>query len=324
MSAERFDRFVERRLYGPDGFYTVGGQAGRRRGDFITSPEVGPLFGEVMLNACLSWWEEMDSPEPFTVVDLGTGPGTLLRSMDLAIQGRADHEGCRSWRLVGVDLAGEYGNGELPESLEQAVIVGNELLDNVPFRVLQIGEAGPGELYVESGREEIRPLLDIDSAAARVLGLPGAGELAPGTRLPLLDEAHELVQGLLDRRPGRICMIDYGESSTSSLAERGGWMRAYREHQRVEDFYGESVPCDITTDVAVDQLPSGAVVERQEDFLRRHGLEALVAEGREYWTAHASRPDVAAIRMRSRIAESDALTDSAGLGSWLVALWRGQ
>ena len=42
-----FDRFMAEALYGPSGFYTTRGRAGRG-GDFITSPEVGPLFGAVV------------------------------------------------------------------------------------------------------------------------------------------------------------------------------------------------------------------------------------------------------------------------------------
>ena len=44
-----FERFMELALYGEHGFYTRldGGSAGRR-GDFLTSPEVGPLFGAVV------------------------------------------------------------------------------------------------------------------------------------------------------------------------------------------------------------------------------------------------------------------------------------
>ena len=43
-----FDEVMELALYDPEhGFYATGGQAGRR-GDFVTSPEVGPLFGAVV------------------------------------------------------------------------------------------------------------------------------------------------------------------------------------------------------------------------------------------------------------------------------------
>jgi len=45
-----FSEFQRLALYGPDGLYSRvrGGRAGRRRADFITSPEVGPLFGAVL------------------------------------------------------------------------------------------------------------------------------------------------------------------------------------------------------------------------------------------------------------------------------------
>ena len=49
-------------LYHPEhGFYATGGQAGRR-GDFLTSPEVGPLFGAVVARALDGWWAERASP----------------------------------------------------------------------------------------------------------------------------------------------------------------------------------------------------------------------------------------------------------------------
>lgn len=76
-----FEAFQEACLYDPDGgFYASGGAAGRR-GDFLTSPEVGPLFGAVVARALDAWWAEMGQPDPFVVIDAGAGPGTLARSV---------------------------------------------------------------------------------------------------------------------------------------------------------------------------------------------------------------------------------------------------
>ncbi len=72
---------MESALYDPEhGFYATGGQAGRR-GDFLTSVEVGPLFGAVLARALDAWWMEAGSPRPFVVVDAGAGGGTLARSV---------------------------------------------------------------------------------------------------------------------------------------------------------------------------------------------------------------------------------------------------
>ncbi|MEZ5178060.1 MAG: hypothetical protein R2746_07215, partial [Acidimicrobiales bacterium] len=76
-----FADYQAQALYAPGlGFYTSGGGAGRRR-DFLTSPEVGPLFGAVLARALDAWWDELGRPDPFPVVDAGAGPGTLARSV---------------------------------------------------------------------------------------------------------------------------------------------------------------------------------------------------------------------------------------------------
>src|SRR4029453_13051383 len=59
------ERVVERALYdGDGGFYESGGRAGGRRGDFLTSPEVGPLFGAVVARALDGWGLVVGAPAP--------------------------------------------------------------------------------------------------------------------------------------------------------------------------------------------------------------------------------------------------------------------
>jgi SAM-dependent MidA family methyltransferase len=68
-----FDRFMDLALYDPDqGFYSRSGSVGRR-GDFLTSPEVGPLFGAVVARALDHWWRDLGEPNPFMVIEAGAG-----------------------------------------------------------------------------------------------------------------------------------------------------------------------------------------------------------------------------------------------------------
>ena len=71
-------------LYSPGGFYSAGGGAGRRR-DFITSPEVGALFGAVLANALDTRWQALGCPDPFIVAEVGAGPGMLARTVLSAV-----------------------------------------------------------------------------------------------------------------------------------------------------------------------------------------------------------------------------------------------
>src|SRR4051794_41453983 len=75
-----FSEFMERALYGPDGFFSGGRGAGRDR-DFITSPELGPLFAAVMARALDQWWGELGRPGPFTVGGFGAGSGSFARDV---------------------------------------------------------------------------------------------------------------------------------------------------------------------------------------------------------------------------------------------------
>ena len=53
-------------LYSEHGFYSTTGRAGRR-GDFITSAEVGPLFGTVLALAIDDVWKRLGKPDNFQI-----------------------------------------------------------------------------------------------------------------------------------------------------------------------------------------------------------------------------------------------------------------
>ena len=79
-----FSRYMDIALYDEAiGFYATTGRAGRR-GDFLTSPEVGPLFGALLARRLDEEWFALGSPETFVVVEFGAGPGTLARSIAFA------------------------------------------------------------------------------------------------------------------------------------------------------------------------------------------------------------------------------------------------
>ena len=128
-------------LYDPDhGFYGAGrGRAGRTGGDFLTSPEVGPLFGAVLARALDGWWEELGRPRPFVVADAGAGPGTLARAVLAAAPRCApalDYvavERCPG-RSAALHPASVRSEPALPA--RSHVVVANELLDNLPFRLV--------------------------------------------------------------------------------------------------------------------------------------------------------------------------------------------
>lgn len=329
--AVRFDRFVELALYGEEGFYSRSGRAGRR-GDFMTSPEVGPLFGVVLGRYFDAQWRRLGKPDEFTVVDAGAGPGTLARSV-LAANLECRH----ALRYVAVEISaaqradhpdGIVSTGSLGElgGPVTGVILANEVLDNLPFRMVVFdGRWREALVGVDGDRlvEHLGPGVD------GMDGLDGANQppFLParpphGTRAPLLERAARWITDARSRlSDGAVLVIDYASPSTAGMV--GGnwrrWLRTYRGHQRGGHYLADPGRQDITVELALDQLPEPDAVRTQAQFLRLHGLDELVDDGRAAWESAASSPDVAALRMRSRAREAEALTDPVGLGAFITA-----
>lgn len=316
---------MDQALYGASGFYTSGGAAGRR-GDFLTSPEVGPLFGAVVARYLDAQWRRLGEPDDFIVVDAGAGPGTLARSVVAASPRCGD-----ALRYVAVEVSeaqrerhpdGIESQQHMPTEPFSGVIIANELLDNLPFR-LAVFEQGWREAFVEQGSDgrwterlsaPFDPLPDV---------LPPSAPF--GARAPLVDRAAAWIddaRSLLTA--GSLLVIDYGAPHTADMAQRPwrDWLRTYRNNVRGDHYLADPGTQDITTDVPFDQLAEADSVRSQAQFLQLHGIDDLVAEGKRIWEEQAASPGLEAMKMRSRISESEALLDPAGLGNFLVAEWR--
>jgi SAM-dependent MidA family methyltransferase len=322
-----FRRFMDLALYGPGGFYTEGGRAGRR-GDFLTSPEVGPLFGAVLGRALDRWWASLGRPDPFTVVDAGAGPGTLARSVLAAAPACRD-----ALDYVAVEISehqralhpgGITSRATLPDVPFTGVILANELLDNLPFRLF-VWDGGWREAYVASDGDRFVEVLVLPEDGVP----PELPAVAPhGARAPVQADAQRwVVDALSCLQAGWLVVVDYAVAVTASLAQRPWreWLRTYRGHERGGHYLAEPGTQDITCEVAMDQLVRAAGepawVRTQAQALQLWGIDDLVAEGKRVWAEQAARPGLEALKMRSRVSEAEALLDPTGLGAFTVAAW---
>jgi SAM-dependent MidA family methyltransferase len=319
-----FSDYMRLALYGEGGFYTTGGRAGRRGGDFITSPEVGPLFGTVIARALDAWWKELGSPSQFDVVECGAGPGTLARSILSAQPECAD-----ALHYVAVEISasqralhpqGVESRESMPDGPITGVILANELLDNLPFRLF-VFDGSWMEAFVSqaAGGQFVEVLRTPDGVPTC---LPQTAPL--GSRAPIQDASSWVSDSLAKISHGRLLLFDYCSDSTSEIALTPWreWLRTYREQGRGAHYLTEPGSQDITAQVMIDQLPARFSSSTQTDFLAQWGIDDLVREGSDYWESMKTAPDVAAMKMRSRATEAKSLTDQSGLGMFSVLSWQ--
>jgi SAM-dependent MidA family methyltransferase len=212
----------------------------------------------------------------------------------------------------------------LPADPIVGVVLANELLDNLPFR-LAVHDGGWREAFVQPDGDRLTEVL---RPFERVPALLPAAGVPHGARAPLQERAGAWLAGALDLlQRGRVVVIDYAVARTAELAMRPWreWLRTYRAHEPGRHYLLDAGAQDITSEVAVDQLikivGEPDAVRSQAQFLQRWGIEELVAEGRARWEAEAARPGLEAMAARSRVREAEALLDPSGLGGFTVLEW---
>ena len=366
-----FRAFMDAALYGEEGFYTRGGGAGRSR-DFVTSPEIGGLFGAVLARALDEWWTELGAPDPFLVAECGAGPGALAQTILAAkpacgpalrylLIDRAEPMRAAERRrglpmtepsmvLGGLapasDASAEVGlddepatatrQGPLCTSLTELpeiavhVVLANELLDNLAADLCQ--RSADGWLEVRVGLGQGTDLLEILVPASPALAAHAerhAPGVEQGARVPVQSAAKQWLRSALACVDGgRVVCIDYARTTAEmSVLPWQQWLRTYRAHGRAGHPLLAPGECDITVDVAVDQVATIRMPtydRTQAEFLRAHGIEEVAAEAAATWRARAAIGDFAALAARSRAHEADALWDPSGLGGFRVLEWVGK
>jgi NADH dehydrogenase [ubiquinone] 1 alpha subcomplex assembly factor 7 len=73
------DRFLEESLYNKKSGYYMKKNPFGEKGDFITAPNISILFSEMIAIWVISFWEKLDCPKQFNLIELGAGNGEMMR-----------------------------------------------------------------------------------------------------------------------------------------------------------------------------------------------------------------------------------------------------
>lgn len=256
-------------------------------GDFVTSPEISQMFGELLGLWAAETWSLIGAPQPARLAELGPGRGTLMADALRAARAAPDFYGDLSVTMVETSPALQARQQrmlqnadrtiEWAESVEQiaagpAIVLANEFFDALParhyvktaegWRERQVGLAD-GRL-VFGAAAEVEPYLTVEAPFGAVLEVGAVGQ-----RIMMTLAARIVQQG------GALLVVDYGHSETSL----GETLQAMRDHAYVDPLESPG-EADLTTHIDFSGLAraakaAGARVHgpvSQGFFLRQIGI----------------------------------------------------
>jgi len=298
-----FDRFMELALYAPGlGYYVAGSHKFGAAGDFVTAPEISPLFGRALARQCAQVLAETGGD----LLEFGAGSGAM--AADLLLQLEAD--GLLPERYLILELSPEL-QARQRDTLQQraghllsrvdwltglpagfrGVMLGNEVLDAMPVQRFRLAAGGEVE------EAFVIPAGDGFAWQWRPAGTPGLAAAVTRLRGDLPDGyVSEInlrlgpwlaaVARALTR--GALLLVDYGYSAAEYYhPERdGGTLICHFRHRAHPDPLVLPGLQDITANVdfsAVARAGSAAGLDlagysTQAHFLLGCGLDALLAE----------------------------------------------
>ena len=223
-----FSRYMELVLYAPGlGYYSAGARKFGAAGDFVTAPEVSPLFSRCLARQCA---EVLQALGGGSVLELGAGSGVMAADMLLELQrlGRLPEE------YLILEVSGDLKQRqretlirkatglasrvrwleELPEGF-RGVILGNEVLDALPAERFMKTPGGHDEFCVrlegDGFASDSRPAGEQLAAILAAFETTLPSPLAPGYVSELSLRAAPLISSLADAlSAGALLLLDYG------------------------------------------------------------------------------------------------------------------
>jgi SAM-dependent MidA family methyltransferase len=266
-----FARYMELALYAPGlGYYSAGARKLGKAGDFVTAPEISPLYGQTLARQVLQIMQGGFDE----VLEVGAGSGALAATLleELERSGSTP----RSYLILelSADLRERSRDtlaARVPHLLERVawlnrlppafsgVVLGNEVLDAMPVHVVRVeaGKIEEGGVGVRSGR------LDWSwrRASGDLLEAASALRLPEGFRSEIGLAARGFVRtlaGVLEK--GVALFVDYGFPRTEYYhAQRrdGTLMCHYRHHAHSDPFFLPGLQ-DITSHVDFSAIAAAA------------------------------------------------------------------
>ncbi|MBG7608952.1 MAG: SAM-dependent methyltransferase [Verrucomicrobia bacterium] len=328
-----FPKFLDLALYHPTlGYYARTDSQVGKKGDFYTSVSVGPLFGKLLARRFLDWWEGNGKPTSWRILEIGAHDGklavdilTTLREISSEASETLEYaiseplprlRKAQRERLTPIakrlHLASSLS--ELSSSPLPGIAFGNEILDALPFHLVEFISEEWREVHVGIGEEGSLELSNGNHAS------PLCEKLGNGFPENYRTEIRTNFRAFLESvrsclTDGLLLFIDYGFAAPEyyDTQRTTGTLRTFSKHKAAEDPLDRPGELDITAHVDFTDLARAAA---------QIGYFPTAFSNQGSYLTHLAKPLIlsGAFEEPKTIAQFQALTHPAHLGGKFHAI----
>lgn len=274
-----FADFMQLALYAPGlGYYSGGQQKFGVGGDFITAPEISPLFSYALAEQCAEIFTQLPNA---SIVEFGAGTGIMAADILLHLEQLS----CLPKHYLILEVSAELKQRQqntikqkaphlakhvswltqLPEEPLDAIVLANEVLDAMPVHVFRTIDDAWHEAFVTVENNDFKLLFEKSSnpqliasmqALLKDLSLPNDYQSEINLLLaPWLKSVSDFLQR------GVVLLIDYGfpRQDYYHPQRNTGTLQCFYQHQRNNDVLQRIGEQDITVNVDFTAVAEAAV-----------------------------------------------------------------
>jgi SAM-dependent MidA family methyltransferase len=306
-----FRTYMQWALHDPEhGAYGSGRLQVSPRGDFATSPSLGPDFAALLAPQIAEWLAALPPEVPLALVETGPGEGQLALQLARELSSGWPELAARTTLLLVEPNAGMAERqrsllaasplpcrwlsfAELAAAPVQGVMLAHEVLDALAVeRIVWDGALWRQQMVALHEEPEAQPSLRLEpgqpldpqaAAPLAALGLAQPGpQRPPGWTTELHPEqAPWLVEAAASLAAGHLLVVDYAHEAWRYYAPRrsNGTLMAYRRQQACDNPLLEPGHWDLTAHLCLETLISAAEASGWSALGQRRQGEALLALG---------------------------------------------
>ena len=287
------DQFINVALYDKKfGYYMKKNPFGKK-GDFITSPLISTLFGEIITVWCVAFWEYLKKPNKITIVELGPGDGTLCKDIINTSKNFVDFNKClkinlleksnklkkiqkgkiKNKKVKWINKIDEINSGPI-------IFLGNEFFDSLPIKQIYKKNKMFFEKHVTLSKSNSKKVKFVDKKAdikliqdIKKLDLISNGNIIeyPTTAIKYLNTIAKKIV----KYDGALLIFDYGYINQKNK----NTLQSVKKH-KYQNIFSNLTKADITShinyklfsEILIKNNLNVKRVVNQNEFLQKLGI----------------------------------------------------